>query len=151
MEPRMKQPVLVLPDAMQALQALGKATRKTSLPDTTRYLVHLRASQINGCSVCVDMHSKELRRAGESDDRLFGVAAWRDSPYFTDAERAALAITEALTRLADNPETVTDEIWQEATKHYDEQEMAALLLEIAGINVWNRLNAATRQVPGTGW
>ena len=151
MEPRMKQPVLVLPAAMQALQALAKSTQGTDLPDTTRYLVHLRASQINGCAVCVDMHSKEMRKAGEPDERLWAVAAWRDSPHFTDPERAALAITEALTRLPDNPESVTDEIWQEITKHYNEQQTAALLIEIAQINVWNRLNAATRQIPGAAW
>ena len=151
MEPRMKQPVLVLPAAMQALQALARSTRSADLPDTTRYLVHLRASQINGCAVCVDMHSKELHNAGEPDERLWAVAAWRDSPHFTEPERAALAMTEALTRLPDNPETVTDEIWQETTKHYNEQQTAALLIEIAHINVWNRLNAATRQIPGAAW
>jgi AhpD family alkylhydroperoxidase len=148
MEPRMTHPVQILPDALQALLALAGSTQRTSLPKITRYLVELRASQINGCSVCVDMHSKELREAGEPDERLFAVAAWRDSPHFTDAERAALAMTEALTRLADKPEAVTDDIWHEAAKHYDEQAMAALLIEIGQINVWNRLNAATRQIPG---
>ncbi len=151
MEARMKHPVLVLPDAMRALQALNTATADAGLPEITRFLVVLRASQINGCAVCVDMHSKELRKAGESDERMFGVAAWRDSPYFTDAERAALAMTEALTRLADNPDPVPDDIWAQATKHYDERAMSALLLCIGQINVWNRLNAATRQVPGSGW
>ena len=151
MEARMKHPVYVLPDAMKALYALNKATDGAGVPATTKYLVELRASQINGCSVCVDMHSKELRQQGESDERLFGVAAWRDSPYYTDAERAALALTEALTRLADRPDPVPDDLWTEATKHYDEQAISALLLCIAGINVWNRLNAATRQVPGTAW
>jgi AhpD family alkylhydroperoxidase len=118
------------------------------VPDVTRKLVHLRASQINGCSVCVDMHSRELRQADEPDARLFAVAAWRDAPYFTDAERAALSLTEAVTRLCDRPDPVPDEIWDEVSRHYDEPARAALILEIALINVWNRLNAATRQVAG---
>ena len=92
----------------------------------TRDLVHLRASQINGCSVCVDMHARELKKAGETDERLFAVAAWRDTPYFTDAERAALALTEAVTRLSDRPDPVPDEIWDEAARHYDETALAAL-------------------------
>ena len=148
MHARMKHPVMILPDAMRALHALDKATEVDGLPDVTRKLVHLRASQINGCSVCVDMHSRELRDAGESDARLFAVAAWRDAPYFTDAERAALSLTEAVTRLCDRPDPVPDEIWDEVARHYDEPARAALILQIAQINVWNRLNAATRQVAG---
>ena len=148
MHARMKHPVMILPDAMRALHALDKATEVDGLPDVTRKLVHLRASQINGCSVCVDMHSRELKAAGESDARLFAVAAWRDAPYFSDAERAALALTEAVTRLCDRPDPVPDEIWDEVARHYDEPARAALIFEIALINVWNRLNAATRQVAG---
>ena len=148
MPARMKHPVMILPDAMRALHALDKATEVDGLPDVTRKLVHLRASQINGCSVCVDMHSRELKDAGEPDARLFAVAAWRDAPYFTDAERAALSLTEAVTRLSDRPDPVPDEIWDEVAKHYDEPARAALVLQIAQINVWNRLNAATRQVAG---
>ncbi len=110
--------------------------------------MHLRASQINGCSVCVDMHARELKKAGETDERLFAVAAWRDAPYFTDAERAALALTEAVTRLSDRADPVPDEIWDEAARHYDEPALAALVLAIATINVWNRLNVTTRQVAG---
>ena len=90
MQARMKHPVMILPDAMRALHALDKATEVDGVPDVTRKLVHLRASQINGCSVCVDMHARELKNAGETDERLFAVAAWRDAPYFTAAERAAL-------------------------------------------------------------
>ena len=148
MQARMKNPAMILPDAMGALLALNTATKNEDVPDVTRKLVHLRASQINGCSVCVDMHSRELRQAGEPDARLFAVAAWRDAPYFTDAERAALSLTEAVTRLCDRPDPVPDEIWDEAARHYVEQALAALIISIATVNVWNRLNASTRQVAG---
>jgi AhpD family alkylhydroperoxidase len=151
MQARMKNPVFVLPEAMQALQALGKATRK-GLPETTIDLVHLRASQINGCGVCVDMHARDLKRHGESDARLFAVAAWRDTPFFTEAERAALALTEAATRICDRADPVSDEVWAEAAKHYDEQELAVLVLNIAQINLWNRLNVTVKQVAlGRQW
>jgi len=148
MEARMTQPAVLLPDAMQALQSLHKATVATGLTTTMQELVHLRASQINGCSVCVDMHSKALKSAGEADERIFGVGAWREMPYYTESERAALALTEALTRLADQADPVPDELWAEVTKHFDEEQLAGLLIDIAAINVWNRLNAATRQVAG---
>ena len=147
-QPRMTSPALTVPDAMEALQKLGVATKQAGVPDTTLYLVHLRASQINGCSVCLDMHSRELRAAGEPDKRIFTVAAWRASPYFTDAERAALALTEAATRLADRPDPVPDEVWEEAARHYDEPALAALVISIAAINAWNRINATTRQITG---
>jgi AhpD family alkylhydroperoxidase len=147
----MNNPALVLPDAMQALFAVNKATENAGVPPVALKLVHLRASQINGCSVCVDMHWRELKKAGESDERVFSVAAWRDTPYFTDAERAALALTEAVTRLSDRADPVPDEIWGEAARHYDERALAALILSIALINFWNRLNATVRQVAGTVW
>ena len=145
---RMRQPAMILAGAMQALQALGISEKKGGVPLTTLELIHLRASQINGCSVCVDMHARDLRKAGETDDRLFAVAAWRDAPYFTDAERAALALTEAVTRISDREDPVPDEIWNEVARHYDERALAALLIAIANINVWNRLNVATKQVAG---
>jgi AhpD family alkylhydroperoxidase len=110
--------------------------------------MHVRASQINGCSVCLDMHSRELGHAGEPNERIFTVAAWREAPYFTDAERAALALTEAATRLADRPDPVPDEVWEEAARHYSEPQLAALVVSIATINAWNRLMAATRQLSG---
>jgi AhpD family alkylhydroperoxidase len=110
--------------------------------------VHLRASQINGCSVCVDMHAEELEKAGETPKRMFAVAAWREAPYFTEAERAALALAEAVTRLSDRADPVPDDIWNEAARHYNEPALATLVLSIAAINLWNRLNAATRQVAG---
>ena len=145
---RMGHPAFILPDAMEALQALGTSVKKGALPSRTRDLVYLRASQINGCSVCVEMHSRDLRKRGESDERLFAVAAWREAPYFSQAERAALALTEAATRLSDRSDPVSDEIWEEATRHYDEQGLAALVVAIANINVWNRLNVTTRQPAG---
>jgi AhpD family alkylhydroperoxidase len=145
---RMSNPAYVVPDAMPALQALGKAVRNGGVPAKTLELVNLRASQINGCGVCLDGHARTARRLGETDERLATVAAWREAPYFTDAERAALALTEAATRLSDRAEPVPDEIWDEAARHYDEPALAALVLAIASINVWNRLNVATRQVAG---
>jgi AhpD family alkylhydroperoxidase len=144
----MTSPVMILPQAMQAMQALGKASENQSISPQLREMVHLRASQINGCSVCVGMHAKILKRRGESDDRIFAVAAWRDAPYFTDAERAALALTEAITRMSDRPDPVPDDLWAEASAHFDQQALAALVLDIALINVWNRVNVATRQVAG---
>jgi len=147
----MKNPVMIIPAAFEALQALHAATASAGVPAKTLGLVHLRASQINGCSVCLDMHSREMKKAGETDERLVTLVAWRDTPYFSDAERAALALTEALTRVADRPDPVSDEIWSEAARHYDEPAMAALVISIASINVWNRLNAATRQQAGAAW
>jgi AhpD family alkylhydroperoxidase len=146
----MQNPALVVPNAMNALQALGTATHKSGLPARTLELVNLRASQINGCSTCVDGHARIAKKAGETDERLFAVAAWRDAPYFSDAERAALALTEALTRVCDRPDPVPDDIWAEAARTYEQPQLAALVLAIAQINVWNRLNIATRQ-PAGAW
>jgi len=152
MQPRMNHPAFVVPGAMDALQAVGKAVGNGSVPERTLELVHLRASQINGCAVCLDGHSRAAKEAGETDERLFTLAAWREASYFTDAERAALALTEAVTRLADNADAVPDEIYDEAAEHFDEEALATLLLAIANINVWNRLNAATRQIAdGKKW
>jgi AhpD family alkylhydroperoxidase len=148
MNSRIDNPALVVPGALQALQGIADAARQSDVPATTLYLVELRASQINGCGVCVDIHSRELKHAGESDARINTVAAWRDVSYFSDAERAALALTEATTRLADRPDPVPDEIWEEAARHYDDAQLAALVLAIASINTWNRLNVATRQIGG---
>ena len=146
MEPRMRNIATINPGALKALQALGASAEKGGVPSKTLGLVHLRASQINGCSVCVDMHPRMLKKAGETDEWLFAVAAWRDAPYFNDAERAALGLTEAATRLCDRADPVPDQIWDEAARHYDEKAVAALVIEIALINVWNRLNVTTRQV-----
>ena len=141
---------MIVPDAMQALQALGRSAEKGGVPERTLGLVHLRASQINGCGVCVDGHARIAKKADETDERLFAVAAWREAPYFTDAERAALALTEAATRLSDRPDPVPDEVWEEAARHYDEPTLAALIIEIALINFWNRTTIAVRQVAGSG-
>jgi AhpD family alkylhydroperoxidase len=121
--------------------------RRASVP-ISRELVHLRASQINGCSVCVDGHAKAAGKAGESEERVFAVAAWRETPYFSDAERAALALTEALTRAADRPDQVPDTIWDAVAEHFDATQLAALVLDIATVNLWSRLHIATRQVVG---
>ena len=148
MQARMSNPATILPDATDAIQALLKATRKGGVPPAVLELVHLRTSQINGCSFCVDMGARSAKKAGETDERLFTVAAWRETPYFTDAERAALALTEAVTRLADQTDPVPDAIWDEAARHYDEQGLAALILMIATTNLFNRLNATVRQMAG---
>jgi AhpD family alkylhydroperoxidase len=148
MQARMKNPALSIPGALDALHAVSRLTKNPGVPERTLTLTHLRASQINGCSFCVEMHAKELRKEGESDERLFGVAAWRESPHFTAAERAALELTEAMSRLADRSDAVPDAIWEEARRHYDEPALASLLLSISLINLWNRLNVATRQVAG---
>jgi AhpD family alkylhydroperoxidase len=145
---RIKNPAVIIPDAMQPIQALYAAANKGGVPSATLALIHLRASQINGCSSCVDSGSRSAKKAGETDERLFAVAAWRQAPYFTDAERAASALTEAVTRLADRADPVPDEIWDEAARHYDEHGLAALILMIATTNLFNRLNVATRQVAG---
>lgn len=148
MQARIKNPALSVPGALEALQHLGTSTTAAGIPETTLYLVHLRASQINGCSICVDIHSRELEHAGESSERIHTVTAWRETPYFSDAERAALALTEAATRLADRPNPVPDEVWDEAARHYTEPQLAALVVAIAAINAFNRLNATTRQISG---
>ena len=148
MQPRIQNPAMTVPGAMDALQRLGAATEHSGIPAATRYLIEVRASQINGCGVCLDMHTRELRAAGETDARIAMVAAWREAPYFSDAERAALALTEAITRIADRSDPVPDAVWDQAARHYDESELAGLVLAIASINAWNRINAATRQISG---
>ena len=148
MQSRMTNPAFVVPEALKALNSLGTSISKGGVPNTTLELVRLRASQINGCSLCVEMHARDLKKAGEKDERLFTVAAWRETPYFTDAERAALALTEAATRLNDRADPVNDEVWNEAARHYDEKAMADLILNIALINFWNRVNVPIRQVAG---
>jgi AhpD family alkylhydroperoxidase len=143
-QPRMKNPAVLIPDAMQPLMAFVAAVRKSGVSQHTLDLVHLRASQINSCSFCVDMGSRELKKAGETDDRLFSLAAWREAPYFTRAERAGLALAEAVTRLSDQSDPVPEEIWNEATLHYDEKALAALIVWIAMTNLFNRINATTK-------
>ena len=148
MQSRMKNPLFTVPGALQGLLALDKATESYDLPFVTRKLVHLRASQINNCGVCVDMHSHELKKVDQPLEKIFAVAAWRESPHFTAPERAALALAECVTRLADQSDAVPDDVWTEATRHYDEPALGALVLQIALINAFNRVNAAVRQVVG---
>jgi len=151
MHARMSNPAAVLPDAMKAIHGLIKAANTGGVPQPTMELVHLRASQINGCSACVVGGAQSAKRGGETDERIIAVAAWREAPYFTEAERAALALAEAVTRLSDRAEPVPDDVWDEATRHYDEQQLAALTLWIATTNLFNRLNATTKQVAGASW
>jgi AhpD family alkylhydroperoxidase len=150
---RMKNPAVLIPAAMVAIKGMAAAAREGGIDEVTPGLAHLRVSQVNGCGVCVDSGTRYLRRTEQSDERVSGVAAWRDTPYFTDAERAALALAEAATRLSDRPDPVPDSVWEEATRHFDEKQLASILLEIATTNVYNRLNVATRQVAGAwgGW
>ena len=151
MSPRMANPMYALPEASGPLLALGAAVKGAGLPATLIDLVNLRASQINGCSVCLHMHSRDLRKAGETDERLDTVAGWRDTPWFTDAERAALALAEELTRVADRPGAVPDDVWAAVEEHYDERQRATLVFSIGVINLFNRLNIATRQEAGQGY
>ena len=149
MQARMTNPALLIPEAMQALWALKAAIIKDQgVPESTFNLIEQRASQINGCGVCLDMHTKAARKAGETEERLSTVAAWREVPYFTDAERAALALTEAVTQLSVGTDPIPDHVWNEAARHYDERGLAAVVLAIANINVWNRLNVAVQQPLG---
>jgi AhpD family alkylhydroperoxidase len=148
MHARIDSPAITVPGALKPLQEIANAARKADIRESTLYLVDLRASQINGCGVCVDIHSRELKHAGESDERINSVAVWRETSYFTEAERAALALTEAATRLADRPDPVSDDVWDNAARHFDEAQLAALVLAIAAINAWNRLNVTTMQISG---
>jgi AhpD family alkylhydroperoxidase len=151
MEARMKNPAMVLEDAMTGIQHLYKAMHSGGVAATTLELVHMRASQINGCSACVNAGLLGARKAGESDDRLILLTAWRETNVFTDAERAALALTEAATRLADGAGGVSDEIWQDAADHFDENGLAAIVLMIATTNMFNRINATIKEPAGATW
>src|SRR5438034_6337538 len=149
MQARMSQnPMMIVPGALQAMQALQTLRKSVQqqgvVPWRTIDLVQLRVSQINGCSACVVEHARFLKEAGETDERLFAVAAWRDAPCFTDAERAALALAEAITRIADQADPVPDAIWNEAARHYDEQGLATLVLLTSTANLFTRLGTATR-------
>lgn len=149
MDARIQQPAITVPGAFDALTKLGASVNASGLDQTTLELVNLRASQLNSCSVCVEGHASELKKAGASDERIWAVSAWRESPHFTAAERAALGLTEATTRLSDRANPVPDQVWDEAANHYEEAQLAALVMNIAVINLWNRLNAATHQVAGS--
>ncbi|MFI9381818.1 carboxymuconolactone decarboxylase family protein [Kutzneria sp. NPDC052558] len=148
MAARMTNPAKVLPDTVTAVQGLFKAIYQGGVPKTTLDLVHLRASQINGCGYCVDSGVTHAQQTGETVDRLLRVAAWRESDLFTDAERAALALTEAATRMADQTEPVSDAVWDEAADHFDEKGLSALVLMIATTNFFNRINVTVKQPAG---
>ena len=148
MQPRIKNPVFTMAGTREALLAISEATEACGVPRATLDLVHLRVAQINGCSVCVDMHSRALEKLGEKSTRIFALGAWRETPYYTEPERAALALAEAATRLSDRADAVPDEVWKEASRHFSEPELAALVMTIAIANLWNRLNVPTRQVTG---
>jgi AhpD family alkylhydroperoxidase len=126
----------------------NKVVSDSTLPTPTQELVNLRASQINGCGFCTDMHTKDAAHAGESSTRLNLVAAWREATVFTDAERAALELTEQGTRIADAAGGVTDEAWTNAAKHYDDDQLAALVCQIAIINAFNRANVIVQRPAG---
>lgn len=148
MESRMKSPAFTQPGVFEALQMIAKSTEGCGVPASTLELVHMRVGQINGCSVCVDMHSRGLKKLGESDTRIAVLAVWREASYYTEPERAALALAESATRIGDRSDAVPDAVWKEVSRHFDERACAALVTSIALANFWNRLNVSTRQVSG---
>lgn len=151
MTARMNNPASILPDLMNGIQSIITVAHSAGVPRSTMELAHLRASQVNGCGPCVHGGAISAKKAGESDERLFAVAAWRETDLFSSAERAALALAECMTRLADRPDPVSDEVWNEAAKHFDEKQMAGLVLWVATTNLFNRLNATTKQPAGAAW
>ncbi|MEU8221786.1 carboxymuconolactone decarboxylase family protein [Kribbella sp. NPDC048915] len=139
----------VLGKFVKHLNSAAYVARSAGVPITTLELMELRVSQINGCAYCVDMHSKDLAHHGEETVRINLVATWREATVYTEAERAALALAEAGTRIADAGGGVPDDVWENAAKHYDDEQLAALVAVIAGINTWNRLNVITQQPAGS--
>ncbi len=135
------------PDAHKGLVDLELYLRKCGLEESLLHLIKLRTSQINGCAYCLDMHWKDLRAVGETEQRLYSLDAWRECPYYTDRERAALAWTEAVTRITDGH--VSNEVFEEVRPEFDEKELSNLTLAVAAINTWNRLSIAARTTPGT--
>ncbi|MFH8385417.1 carboxymuconolactone decarboxylase family protein [Kitasatospora sp. NPDC018058] len=148
----MKNPAMVLPDAMKGIQNIYKAVYQGGVCPRTLELVHLRASQINGCSACVFAGVRGARNHGETDERLHAVAAWREAPFFTDEERAALELTEAATRIADRTgKAVPDEVWDAAADHFNEEQLSAIILMISLTNFFNRLNTTIEEPAGATW
>ena len=137
----------VAPGAYEAMVGLERYLRECGLEESLIHLIKLRASQINGCAYCLDMHWKDLRAIGESEQRLYSLDAWRECPFYTDRERAAFAWTEAVTRVAESH--VEDAVYEEARRHFTEKELADLTLAVATINAWNRLSIAARTEAGT--
>ena len=144
---RMKNFAELLPGAGEAIQGLVKVAHSAGVPAAVLELAHQRASQINGCAFCINLGARGMKKAGESDERLWSVAAWREAPFYTDAERAALALAEAMTRLGDrSADAVPDALWDEVANHFNEKQLAALVLWISTTNFFNRINA-TIQTP----
>jgi AhpD family alkylhydroperoxidase len=139
------------PDLQKAIGLLINCAHATGVPASTLELLHLRASQINGCSACVDSGARSAKRNGETDERLFAVAAWREATYFTDAERAVLALTEAATRLADRADAVPDDVWDAAAAHFSEEQLSSIVIWIATTNFFNRINATLRTPAPATW
>ncbi|TVT24156.1 carboxymuconolactone decarboxylase family protein [Amycolatopsis rhizosphaerae] len=139
------------PDLTKAIQHLYQAIHTGGVDNRLLSLVHLRASQINGCSPCVFAGVESAKKAGETDERLHNVVAWRETPFFTEEERAALALTEAATRIQDGAPGVTDEIWDAAADHFDEKQLSSIILEIAMTNFFNRINRTIREQAGKTW
>ncbi|WBC07549.1 carboxymuconolactone decarboxylase family protein [Micromonospora sp. WMMA1947] len=149
MEPRLKS--AMNPDLMTAVQHLHKAIAAGGVEPRLLSLVHLRASQINGCAPCVFASVSGAKKAGETDERLHHVVAWRETPFFSERERAALALTEAATRIQDGAPGVTDQVWDAAAEHFSEEELNAIILEIAMTNFFNRINHSIREQAGKTW
>lgn len=148
---RMTNPAGLLPGAMTGIGHLTSAVAAAGVPEQTMELVHLRVSQINGCSACLYYGWRTAQRIGLEPERMVAVSAWRESPLFDDAERAALALAEAMTRLADRPDAVDDETWAAASRHFDEKQLAAIVLQAATVNLFNRINTTVRQAPVDSW
>lgn len=153
METRMENPTMVLSDTMLAIQGLYKAVSKGGVPQPTLELVHLRASQINGCVACVEASMSIARTAGVTEEQLWSLVTWREAPYFSDAERAVLALTEYAPRLADHDrsDAVPQRVWEGAARHYDEQGLSAIILVIGTTNMINHSNTAVREPVGRAW
>ncbi|MFC9507947.1 carboxymuconolactone decarboxylase family protein [Streptomyces sp. NPDC057002] len=152
MQARMTNPAYVLPGAMKGIGGIFQAIGEGGLRQELAEIVGLRASQINGCGACVHGHTVNLRKAGVSEERISAVAAWRHAPFFSDAERAALKLTEAVTRLADlSEESVPDALWDEVADHFDEKELSGLILTVSLTNMFNRINTTIQEPAGTTW
>ncbi|MEV0441918.1 carboxymuconolactone decarboxylase family protein [Streptomyces spectabilis] len=152
MQARMKNPAFVLSDGLKGIGSIMKAIAESGLPQELQEIVGLRVSQINGCSACIHGHTANLVKAGTSAERIATVVAWREAPFFTDAERAALALAEVSTRLADrSAQAVSDELWDEVADHFDERELSALILVIGVTNMFNRINATIQEPAGQTW
>ncbi|MEU5888638.1 carboxymuconolactone decarboxylase family protein [Streptomyces sp. NPDC047461] len=152
MKARMTNPAYVLPGAMNGIGTIFQSIGESGLDQELSELVGLRVSQINGCSACVHAHVLNLRKAGAGEERIAAVAAWFEAPFFSDAERAALRLSEAMTRLSDRShESVPDELWDEVADHFDEKELSGLILFVSLMNLFNRVNTTIKEPAGATW